>query len=36
MRKTLTALFIAAALPTFAMAAPAANDLPPRRWKAAT
>lgn len=29
MRKTLTALFIAAALPTFAMAAPAANDLPP-------
>ncbi|PBX81126.1 LTXXQ domain protein, partial [Pseudomonas aeruginosa] len=26
MRKTLTALFIAAALPTFAMAAPAAND----------
>lgn len=35
MRKTLTALFIAAALPTFAMAAPAANDLP-RRWKAAT
>ncbi len=39
MRKTLTALFIAAALPTFAMAAPAANDRPPpppRRWKAAT
>lgn len=29
MRKTLTALFIAAALPTFVMAAPAANDLPP-------
>ncbi|EMN9200698.1 LTXXQ domain protein, partial [Pseudomonas aeruginosa] len=25
MRKTLTALFIAAALPTFAMVAPAAN-----------
>ncbi|VFT31591.1 periplasmic inhibitor/zinc-resistance associated protein [Pseudomonas aeruginosa] len=36
MRKTLTALFIAAALPTFAMAAPPPTTCRPRRWKAAT